>query len=501
MNDTRKPPLGHVKGHAARIWRRRYLVWAITALAALTSFVSAWRSGTTYTAMSALITVSSNRSPEQDGILARGYVAMFSEPTFHQTLRDRADVPDGVTLTAITAAASPIILVSATSTDDTVVEAAAKRGADEFRRAVNASLRESRIRTITEMRQAFDEVTARTDGTIRAPALIQLQDRINAITANHDNQLETLQLTSGLKIVGPATARTVGVCGVAGLILGCALAWAAGFLSRRVRDAYDLEEKTGIEPLAVISANGRGTAEFEERGRVAQLEASVALADVPAPAVFAVTPVRSTAAAYRVAHALARFRAAHGVRTVLVDVDPGGPSSRTSHPGGQSLLDGRVTLTGTTDDQFRELLARELFAVVPGDDTRDLLSPERLRPVIGTLRTMADLVMICAPAAISARSPIVCAAADRTLLVVEAGTSADDVLAARDLLETSGVVLLGVVLVDAGSNPRPWRPLRPVGGGWPGAGSRREPGTSAPDRFSPELSSGLEATSPNGGRT
>src|SRR5215471_21462290 len=64
--------------HLARIWRRRFLVAAITLLAGLVAFGGAARhSGTQYTGTATLITVSQNSSPDQTAALASGYVAMF----------------------------------------------------------------------------------------------------------------------------------------------------------------------------------------------------------------------------------------------------------------------------------------------------------------------------------------------------------------------------------------------------------------------------------------
>ena len=127
----------HFRGHLARIWRRVYIVVAVVALAGLASLPN---QDTQYTATASLITVSANRAPEQDGILARGYVDLLVEPSFQQELREKAGVPADVTLAARTAAASPIIYVSATSTDRTTAETAAARAAEQFRTQINASL-------------------------------------------------------------------------------------------------------------------------------------------------------------------------------------------------------------------------------------------------------------------------------------------------------------------------------------------------------------------------
>ena len=88
---------------------------------------------------------------------------------------------------------------------------------------------------------------------------------------------------------------------------------------------------------------------------------------------------------------------------------------------------------------------------------------EHLGKLVTSLRSRADLVVIRSPAVSeSAESYMVCAVADRTLLVAGAGSSADSVVAARDQMERVGVSLLGVAFVErprrrraeSGSNDR-----------------------------------------------
>ena len=70
-----------------------------------------------------------------------------------------------------------------------------------------------------------------------------------------------------------------------------------------------------------------------------------------------------------------------------------------------------------------------------------------------SLRGMADLVVIGSPAVSeSAESYMVCAVADRTLLVAGQAESADSVVAVRDQMERVGVSLLGVAFVERPEN-------------------------------------------------
>ena len=118
------------RAHLARIWRRRFLVAAITLLAGLVAFGVATRhSGTQYTGTATLITVSQNSSPDQTAALATGYVAMFIQPSFQRMLHAKLGLPADVSLTAETAAQSPIIFISATGPDEATAQRAAAAAA------------------------------------------------------------------------------------------------------------------------------------------------------------------------------------------------------------------------------------------------------------------------------------------------------------------------------------------------------------------------------------
>ena len=92
---------------------------------------------------------------------------------------------------------------------------------------------------------------------------------------------------------------------------------------------------------------------------------------------------------------------------------------------------------------------REVFPVGDPQDVHGLLGMEHLGKLVTSLRSRADLIVIQSPVVSeSAESYMVCAVADRTLLVAEAGSSADSVLAARDQMERVGVSLLGVAFVE-----------------------------------------------------
>ena len=243
-------------------------------------------------------------------------------------------------------------------------------------------------------------------------------------------------------------------------------------------------EKARIEPLVVIPPGGGTKAELQRERQLRQLAATVALLDVPKPAVVAVAPVEPMPGTDDIAESLARYRADHGARTVLVHAD-GAPVPPDAVEGDIESVAVRWSLTSSeSGGRMRE--------VFPVDDTQDVrrLGMEHLGKLVTSLRSMADLVVIRSPAVSeSAESYMVCAVADRTLLVAGAGSSADSVVAARDQMERVGVSLLGVAFVE--------RPRRRRAESGSNDRTATVPGPDAPDRPGPAPSA-TWATSRNG---
>ena len=443
--------------HLARIWRRRFLVAAITLLAGLVAFGVAERhSGTQYTGTATLVTASQNSSPDQTAALATGYVAMFIQPSFQGMLHAKLGLPADVSLTAQTAAQSPIIFISATGPDAATAQRAAADAAAEFLREVNANLQANRESLIDQMRRAVEaDMKA---GAIRVPAEVDMQDRINAVNADPTNDLQMLQSDAGVTAKSSGAKRTIAVALVGGLVFGCLLAWVLGAASRRLSSPAELMEKARIEPLVVIPPGGGTTAELQRERQLRQLAATVALLDVPKPAVVAVAAVERTPGTDEIAESLARYRADHGARTVLVHAD-GAPAPLDAVEGDIESVAVRWLLVSSESGGRM----REVFPVGDPQDVHGLLGMEHLGKLVTSLRSRADLVVIQSPAVSeSAESYMVCAVADRTLLVAGAGSSADSVVAARDQMERVGVSLLGVAFVErprrrraeSGSNDR-----------------------------------------------
>ena len=184
-------------------------------------------------------------------------------------------------------------------------------------------------------------------------------------------------------------------------------------------------------------------AELQRERQLRQLAATVAL-DVPKPAVVAVAAVERTPGTDEIAESLARYRADHGARTVLVHAD-GTPAPLEAVEGDIESVAVRWLLASSESGGRM----REVYPVGDTQDAHGLLGMEHLGKLVNSLRSRADLVVIRSPAVSeSAESYMVCAVADRTLLVAGAGSSADSVVAARDQMERVGVSLLGVAFVE-----------------------------------------------------
>jgi hypothetical protein len=505
------------RAHLARIWRRRFLVAVITLLAGLAAFGVAGRhSGTQYTGTATLITVSDN-SADQTASLATGYVDMFLQPSYQRTLYAELGLPADVSLKAETAGPSQIIFISATGPDEAAAQRAAAGAAKEFLGDVNANLQADRDSLIDQMRRAVEADAKATTAWNPVPAEIDMQDRINGVNADTTNDLQMLQSDAGVTAKSSGTKRTIAVALVGGLVFGCLLAWVLGAASRRLSSPAELMEKARIEPLVVIPPGGGTRAELQRERQLRQLAATVALLDVPKPAVVAVAAVERTPETDEITESLARYRAAHGARTVLVHAD-GTPAPLDAVEGDiESVAVKWLLVSSESGGRMREV-----FPVGDPQDVHGLLGMEHLEKLVTSLRSRADLVVIGSPAVSeSAESYMVCAVADRTVLVAAAGSSADSLVAARDQMERVGVSLLGVAFVErsrprraeSGSNDRtapvsglgaPNRPGPMPSATWAttriqAADARSSEAVAAPDASSKRLDETTSSVNPNSG--
>jgi len=115
---------GSVGSRVAAVRRYWWVVLAVVWLAVVGGFVSSAMTPTTYVGRTSLIVSSNDRSPEQDAVLVQGYVSYFNNVPYQRQLLAEAGVDGDVVVAAEAAAASPIVVISATS-DSAGAESAA----------------------------------------------------------------------------------------------------------------------------------------------------------------------------------------------------------------------------------------------------------------------------------------------------------------------------------------------------------------------------------------
>ena len=109
----------------AAVRRYWWIVLAVVCLAVLGALVSTAQTPTTYLGRTSLIVSSNNRAPEQDAVLVQGYVSYFNNAAYQQQLLAATGVDAKAELSAEAAAASPILVISATGSDPDSAQSAA----------------------------------------------------------------------------------------------------------------------------------------------------------------------------------------------------------------------------------------------------------------------------------------------------------------------------------------------------------------------------------------
>ncbi|MCF3940142.1 MULTISPECIES: hypothetical protein [Gordonia] len=403
--------------------RRRWWVVAVVLLLFLTAgIISAVRADTTYSSRATLAVVSQTRAPEQDAMLAHGYTDFFNQPENQSILRQIADVPDNVTLTAVVAAPSPLIYITASSSSSGDVESAAADAAVALRDTVNDALRASRADAIAEVRRPLDDIRE-TNGVVPQQALIQMEDRISQINADTTNQIEIIELQSSVSSSKPNLGTTLGLAVLAGLVVGCGFALAWGALSRRVGSGPELELRTGIEVLGQLPPDH----DVDDDPRFGQLANAITGLDKYPRSLVMAAP-RERPAVESTVGRIATELTDTGLRVVVVD------HARASEPGAGAW-------SAVTVETIR-----------PDSDITSSRPVNRyhLRELLDSLTERADLVLITAPPLVeSATAQSICAEADGTLLVAEESVTAlADVRTAQRLCRQAGGDILGAVLIE-----------------------------------------------------
>jgi polysaccharide biosynthesis transport protein len=448
-----------------RVWRYRWMVLIVTVVATVGAVLYTVRQPITYTARSTLTTATENRSPDQDAYLAQGYAQYFNEESYQKRIAAIAQVPDGVTFLARAGATSPILYIEVAATDPSVASTMAPQLAEHFRNDVQAQANASRDQAIASLNQQVDEKRARLaelEGQSDERALIiseisDLQRRATDLQDDTTNQLIELQREAGVSAEEPSPILN-GLLGFAGgLALGCAAALGLAAVRDRITSPEEVRDRLGLSTLGVVNGHRRRDDQARAQ-RLESLAAAVSLSDLPRPATLAITSPRRTSLNTQVAEGIVYYQALQGTRTLLVRADLRNGASESQSNGATGATGATVAslLTGVTPRPpapTEIAIGAARMLVLPAGapliyDPYALFAPARFDAMLRNLNGLADLIVIEAPPVNdAAESQIICAAVDRTVLVVEEGvTRADDASHARDVLTQVGASVLGAVI-------------------------------------------------------
>ena len=442
--------------YVEQIRRRWWVVAIVLAIAVGAAVLSSIPTQEKYTAKATLVVSSPQRAPEQDAKVVLGYANVFNDPGTIDRLKAAKNLPQDVTFEAKTVADSPMLAIEATGNDASVTQEAATRMAKAFRDEVNAAQRAASVDAIDDLQSQLNDVLQRfpsVPGDHPTEIETTLRERINTLKFDETNQLRDLQLTGGVTPMGSNLRMNVALGAAAGLLLGVLAALGLAAVSTRVGNSAELFEKTGIDPLVEVPGGGTRKGSAVRDNRLRTLANMLGTQISARPTVVALTDSRGVSGARDVAENLAKVLAQQEYRTVLIHADTAPqPDDEASFE--DVLRDGglvHVLLQDSTLEKLKLLTRATFFA-----NHHSHMSRARIASVLDELRNRADAMVIAAPSVAStADAQLVCAAADVTIVVVDARSSrAQDVSSTVDLLEKSGAVVLGAVLVN-GSKRQP----------------------------------------------
>lgn len=424
-------------------------------------------SSPTWTATAVLTAQSQDRAPDQDGVLARGYVDYFNQPTYQSLLRSKRKISDDVSLAAKTGADSPILYVEATAPSADAAKAAASAAAEGFRVDVRDSLVVERTQEVKDLQTQVDGavVELQKPGTTEAEVSVildqvrSLQGRITDISSDATNHLKMLQEEPGVTESGssPVVTMVAGVLG--GLALGVLLAFLLALLDDRVRTASDVR-RLGLEVVANVprSADAR-----VRRRSIEKLANSLGLVGMDRPPVFAVVTPSRSAAGSRIAHDLAVVFGKRRPGGLLVEADlRGAPTGPAGRPGLVNVLEGQASVNDAMVVDSRTGIRVLPAGNLNGRDPYTTMDPTALVVLITDVsRNYGAIVLDAGSLDEAPESQVVCASADRVIIAAERGTTRRrDLVEAQRLLRDVHASVVGLVLDAAVASGEPAAPQR-----------------------------------------
>jgi len=448
---------GTLGGQLEAVRRYWWVGLAVVWLALIGSVISTARTPTTYVGRTSLIVSSNDRSPDQDAVLVQGYVTYFDNSSYQQQLLSKAKVEPGATVAAQAAAASPILVVTVTSTRLERAQADAIQVARVFQDDINQVHARTTAAELATLQDQLDSAMAGGSKASQA-VIVGLQDRIRQLQDDQVNVLQELQSNGGVSVQSPSWMSNLLLALLGGLFAGVLAALTLAKFSPRLRSAQEVADKVGLNTLVELpAARARDAVSLREQ-RLRKL-ANVVRARLGEAGVVSVTQPRDGAASWVVARELALELATQGHRTVLVRLGGGSDSSgwriggkpaehaepaearaalsrlRVGPVGGLSVLDLRPRSVGAATN-------------LPAAEIAKLL---RLEPLAGSF------VILETPAVVdSAPAQAASIAADAAVLVLDPQQArVGEAREAMDVLRQSGAVLLGAVLAPVSEDHSP----------------------------------------------
>jgi succinoglycan biosynthesis transport protein ExoP len=456
-----------LKRRIEQIKQRWWVVVAIAALTATLAGASLLTAHPTYVGKSELIVSSPGQAPEQEAVVLQAYVVLFNDPATIARLRAASHIPGGIIFGAKPVAASPILIIEATADDPKTAETAAQDMAVAFRQDINAIHEAEKKRTLADLTSQLDRTQPTSKDPINGMLAPPLQEQIFNTQHDFTNELQDLQLRAGVTTNAQQGVGSLAVPAAGGLMLGILAALGLSVLSTRLWSSADIRERTDVEPLVEVPESGSVARNRLREHRLRTLANIVSSGDLGMPKVVAVTDARGARGAQDVAWALAEFWAKKGHRTVLVYAD-----DASCHEGSWGFID--ALGDSSRIDRFEKVLQYGAVAsmrVLRGGsvvaDRPSRVTRERIGALLDKLRPVADTIVVAAPSIADSteaqfEAQVLCAAAERTVLVAAKGKSrAGDVIAAAEALAKAHAVLLGVVLIEGSNDGQTfWRRAR-----------------------------------------
>jgi capsular polysaccharide biosynthesis protein len=437
----------------AAVRRYWWIVVAVVWLAVLGALVSTARTPTTYLGRTSLIVSSNDRAPEQDAVLVQGYVAYFNNAAYQQQLLAATGVDAKAALSAEAAAASPILIISATASDPDSAQSDAISVAKAFKDDINKIHDQQTAAALATLQDELDTARGHNDGSVIAA----LQERIAELHADRNNVLQELQNRGGVSVQPPSLFNNLVLALAGGLVMGVLAALALARFSPRLRSRHDVADKIGLNTLVELPGPRTKGAQLRREQRLRQL-ANILRARFAGPGVVVVTQATGGAATRVVARGLAMEWASQGYPTVLARFG-GGLESLPSRIG-------ETTSVGPVEAPAS--LSRMRAGPVPGMSIVDMRprlaggSPGLPAMKVTELCELEQLggafIIIETPAVLdSADAQAASLAADATILVIDTQVAkVHETREAVGVLRQPGVALLGAVLAsvrDEEDNP------------------------------------------------